>query len=183
VSTEHRRERSERMTKSEAASLRRIVRERFKYLRAQMPVREQELAAQVQAELEAEGGALIELANQEGAELMAEQADLDSRIESFRRRQYDVGLVPRAGRYSQELDRWVSKETEAKMRRAWSLIRGQRRQAELDLQHRELGLVEVLTIRELHSGEAMEFLARIPQPEMLLERPREADLLEAGEDP
>jgi hypothetical protein len=170
------------MTKAEAASLRRIVRGRFKYLRAQLPVRESEIYRQMREEMQAESSALVELANQEGAELTAEMEDLKNRIESFRQRQFDVGLVPIDGRYSQRFDRWISKETEQRMRDAAHSLRRQRDQVALDLQHRELGLIEVLTIRDLHSGEAMEFLARIPQPEALLERPRAHDLIEAGDD-
>ena len=168
----------QRMTKAEAASLRRLVRDRFRLLRAQLPARQAEILYEVRVEIDQETQDLVDAANAEGNELAEEIAALTAKRDEFMARMVAQGLTPG---YGDALRSWRSVTGEKSFRRRREALLAQRAQVDLRLQEQELGLIELLAMRDLHSGEAMDFLGQIPSVEAALTAPP-PQAIEAGDD-
>jgi hypothetical protein len=170
------------MTKSERDELRRIIRQRMKVLRADVSARQAELVAELDQRLTAWYAADLKAYN-DVAYLVGEAVrEANRKVNDLWRAYYGpdkwgvdadrpiVGAQPVAG---------PSQDRSTDRRTGIAQIEAQVRAALVELERREVALMEELAVGALESAEARDFLGRIPTVAELVPASRIAALTAA----
>lgn len=167
-----------KMSQREASALRRIVRERFKTIRRQIPeVARQECARRIGL-VDAEFDAVVWQAQDAGAALAGEYEELAERINRHVDDCQRAGLVGKSRLWSETvrhpdlvrsiLTEWRSSAADEMVRQITSEISDAKQRAEMAASIRESALIEQLTLREITSDEAINFLGEIPSAQGMI---------------
>ena len=161
------------MSQREASALRRLVRERFKAIRAQLPhAAREELNRRVEI-IDSEFDAVVWGAQERGQRLADEYRDLHDRITAHQNRCQDDGLtaasvvgyasrLPGPDIVGAALSTWRSKSADSAVRAARREVEDALRRAEASAKVRESALIESLILRDITSDEAVAFLGEVP---------------------
>lgn len=162
------------LSSAELRELRSLVTTRFKILKKQVPVQEEEIKNRVFARLDDEAREAIKAFEAEGSGFSKELAALNERILESVDRGIKAGVIPdgyyrdrHAIKAQYDFTSWHA-DVQAKYKTELKRVQQEAAAAILELDRLEAELLTELTLTQLASGAARDFLEKIPPIEQYL---------------